>query len=99
VMLHTVDSASELLLGLPILTGRSKMDASYLGNFGERFDYFFHFLGTDPVVITAALAVALMVYPIARLTWFFCYMDVRVRRDCWDIELQIIQEARRLEAV
>jgi hypothetical protein len=97
VMLLTVDSASELLLGLPIF-GRSKMDTSYLSEFGERFDYYFHFLATDAVVITAALAVALMVYPIARLAWFFCYMDVRVRRDCWDIELQIIQEARRLEA-
>ena len=43
------------------------------------------------------MAVAFLVYPIGRLAWFFCYIDVRVRRDCWDMELSIIQEAERLE--
>jgi hypothetical protein len=56
------------------------------------------FLWSDPIVVTAALAVAFLVYPIGRLAWFFCYMDVRVRRDCWDMELLIIQEAERLDA-
>jgi hypothetical protein len=99
VLLFTVDFACSTLLGWPILLGRCKVDMSYLGNLWELIEYIFGFLGSDPIVITAALAVALMVYPIARLAWFFCYMDVRVRRDCWDIELQIIQEAQRLEAV
>lgn len=99
VLLFTVDFTCSTLLGWPILLGRCKVDMSYLNNLGEWFGYIFQFLGSDPIVITAELAVALLVYPIARLAWFFCYMDVRVRRDCWDMELQIIQEAQRLEAV
>jgi hypothetical protein len=99
VLLITLDLACSTLLGWPILLGRCKVDLSYLENWAELPGYIIQFLGSDPIVITAALAVALIVYPIARLAWFFCYIDVRVRRDCWDMELQFIQEAQRLEAV
>lgn len=97
VLLWTADFASAHLLGLPILLGRLKVDAGYLSDMGELIEYTAQFLWGDPIVITAALAVGLLVYPIGRLAWFFCYLDVRVRRDCWDMELQILQEARRLE--
>ncbi|MBI3866845.1 MAG: hypothetical protein HY290_33615 [Planctomycetia bacterium] len=97
VLLITVDTACSTLLGWPILMGRCKVDMSYLANSADLPEYIFKFLWSDPIVITASLAVALLVYPIARLAWFFCYIDVRVRRDCWDMELQIIQEAQRLE--
>jgi hypothetical protein len=97
VMLLTADFVSSHLLGLPLLWGRFGMDESYLQDFDNSFDYTMRFLWGDPVVVTAALAVALLVYPIGRLAWFFCYIDVRVRRDCWDMELQMLQEAERLE--
>ena len=94
-----MDFAATTLLGWPILLGRLKVDMSYLSDMGDMLGYVFQFLWSDPIVITAGLAVAFLVYPIARLAWFFCYIDVRVRRDCWDVELQILQEAQRLEAV
>jgi hypothetical protein len=97
VLLVTVDFASARLLGIPILWGRVTVDTSYLGGFMESVPYLMDFLWSDPVVVTAALACALYAYVIGRLAWFFCYIDVRVRRDCWDMELAILQEARRLE--
>jgi hypothetical protein len=48
----------------------------------------FYLLGKDPRVLTALTAATLLVYPIGRLAWFFCYVDVRVRRDLWDAELE-----------
>jgi hypothetical protein len=98
VMLLTADFASSHLLGLPILLGRLGIDLTYFKDIWTVIEYIFRFLWSDPIVVTAALAVALLVYPIGRLAWFFCYVDVRVRRDCWDMELQILQEAQRLEA-
>ena len=98
VLLLTFDFASTHLLGLPILLGRLKIDLTYFENFWHAIGHALQFLWIDPVVVTAALAVAFLVYPIGRLAWFFCYIDVRVRRDCWDMELLIIQEAERLEA-
>jgi hypothetical protein len=98
VLLLTFDFASSHLLGLPILLGRLKSDASYFDNIWGTIGHGMQFLWSDPIVVTAALAVAFLVYPIGRLAWFFCYMDVRVRRDCWDMELSIIQEAERLDA-
>lgn len=98
VLLLTADFASTHLLGLPILLGRLKMDMSYFEGFWDAIGHGLEFLWSDPIVVTAALATAFLVYPIGRLAWFFCYMDVRVRRDCWDMELLIIQEAERLDA-
>lgn len=97
-LLLTFDFVSSTLLGLPILFGRLQADWSYMDEWGNVAIYALGFLWSDPVVITASLATALMVYPIGRLAWFFCYIDFRVRRDCWDMELQISQEAERLGA-
>jgi hypothetical protein len=97
-LLLTFDFVSSRLLGLPILFGRLNMDWSYMGGIGDGIVYAFGFLWSDPVVVTASLATALLVYPLGRLAWFFCYIDVRVRRDCWDMELKIMQDAERLEA-
>jgi hypothetical protein len=99
VMLLTADFLSSHLLGLPLLMGRLGLDFSYLEQAGDAIGYSARFLWGDPIVVTAALAAALLVYPIGRLAWFFCYVDVRVRRDCWDVELQILQEGERLQPV
>ena len=29
------------------------------------------------------------------LAWFFAYVDLRIRRDCWDLELALAEEAQR----
>ena len=36
-------------------------------------------------------------YPVIRLAWFFCYLDQRIRNECWDLQLQFRAEAARLE--
>lgn len=54
-------------------------------------------LRSDPLRIVLATVVGLFVFPIGRLAWFFCYIDLRVRLDLWDMELRFLQEKRRLE--
>lgn len=94
VMFLTVDVASHLLFGAPIYLGRlAELSRSEYAEFGELV----WFTWSDPLVLSAATATALLIYPICRLAWFFGYIDLRVRRDCWDIELEFVQEARRLE--
>ncbi len=92
----SVDAAASLIFRAPIFLGRLTdlpPDASagdYLAQMGQLLVY-------DPRVLSALTATALLVYPINRLAWFFCYIDIRVRRDCWDLELQFAQETDRLE--
>lgn len=85
-------------LSFPIFYGRIArgLDPQYY-NKGEEFEAIWLFLTADPVVVTTLLAVALAVYPVGRLAWLLCYIDLRVRRDCWDMEVSIVNEARRLE--
>lgn len=96
-LLLTADFAATHLLGLPILWGRLPIDLTYAGDIPAGIGQACEFLWEDPYVVTAALAAALAAYPVGRLAWFFCYIDVRVRRDCWDMELQILREAELLE--
>lgn len=97
-LLVTIDFAATYLLGVPILWGRLNADTTYLPSDWD-LDPFMEFLWRDPIVVTAAVAAAFLAYVPLRLAWFFCYVDVRVRRDCWDMELEILREAARLEAV
>jgi hypothetical protein len=46
--------------------------------------------------MTVLTVTALAAYAIGRLAWFLCYIDVRVRQDCWDLELSMMREAVRL---
>lgn len=48
------------------------------------------------VVLLAQIAVWIP-FPIIRLAWFFCYLDQRIRNECWDLDLQFRAEAARLE--
>lgn len=51
----------------------------------------------NPVVLTTAQIAVWLPYPIVRLAWFFCYLDQRIRNECWDLELQFRTETVRLE--
>ncbi|NQV24983.1 MAG: hypothetical protein HQ518_11515 [Rhodopirellula sp.] len=86
-----VDMASGTLLGLPILFGRV-----------SGFAYFFEEVATlmtrDPRVATVFVSILWFVYPVTRLAWMFCYFDVRIRKEGWDVELAFRVEAERLEA-
>ena len=53
-------------------------------------------LAYDPLLVGALSATWWLVYPLARLAWFFCYLDLRVRNEGWDVEIELRVEARRL---
>ena len=97
-LLLTFDALAGHLFGLPIFIGRLKVDMEYAKDIPDAVYYALSFMWNDSIVVTSMLAVALLVYPLARMAWFFCYIDVRVRRDCWDMELAMVREAERLEA-
>jgi len=103
VVLLTSDFAFRHLLGIPLLWERLNLDQAYLGGswfaaFGEAFVAVIKFFWSDRIVLVAVLATALLVYVPGRIAWFVCYIDIRVQRDCWDMELEILREAQRVEA-
>lgn len=60
-------------------------------------DVFSQLLNDDPKVLTAIQLTLWLPYPVIRLAWFFCYLDQRIRNECWDLQLQFRIEAARLE--
>jgi len=103
VMFITFDVVSMLLFRFSILIGRIGQSLGPVESYGNGFVFFdelvkdvIYLLTSDPRVLTTLVATGLLVYPIARLAWFFCYIDLRVCRDCWDIELQFAHEAERI---
>lgn len=86
-----VDLTSDWLLNYPILIGRIS-GTEYFA------DEIFTLLTVDPRVTVAAMTLAWLLYPLARLAWMFCYLDTRIRKEGWDIELDFRIEAQRLEA-
>jgi hypothetical protein len=86
-----VDLTSGIVFGMPILFGRLTS--------GFFIDDIQFMLMHDPLVVTAIGATLWLAYPLARLTWFFCYLDTRIRKEAWDIELDFRIESQRLAAV
>jgi hypothetical protein len=54
-------------------------------------------ISDDPRVATVTQLAVWLPYPVIRLTWFFSYLDQRIRNECWDLQLQYRIEASRLE--
>jgi hypothetical protein len=86
-----VDLAAGMLFDWPILIGR-------ISGLGYMLEELATLLSRDPRVAAALVTVAWLVYPVTRLAWMFCYLDVRIRQEGWDVELDFRVEARRLEA-
>ncbi len=89
-MFTIFDIGSGTLLGYPIVIGRTS------AFFAEEL---FYLLIWDPLAITMLSATVWLVYPLARLAWFFCYIDARIRKEGWDVELEFRVESHRLQAV
>lgn len=94
----TLDAAATLLFDLPLILGRiSEAVRNPWGPpevetlFVTAFDVLFH----DPVTLTTLTGTALAAYMLCRLAWFLSYVDLRIRRDCWDLEVALAEEARR----
>lgn len=60
-------------------------------------DAFAASIADDRNVILLAQIAVWIPFPIVRLAWFFCYLDQRIRNECWDLDLQFRLEANRLE--
>jgi hypothetical protein len=84
-----IDMGSGTLLGFPILIGR--VSSSFF------FEEAVNLLFFDPLVVSTICGTLWLVYPLARLAWFFCYLDARIRKEGWDVELAFRVEAKRLQ--
>ncbi len=84
-----VELASLTLLGIPIVVGR------VTGLSGIEDELWILFV-SDPRFATVIHALMWLVYPLMRLAWFFCYLDVRIQKEGWDVELDFRIEAQRL---
>ena len=60
-------------------------------------DLFLQLALDDPAFLTVVQLALWLPYPVIRLAWFFCYLDQRIRNECWDLRLQYRTEAVRLE--
>jgi hypothetical protein len=95
----TADAAWTILFGQSLFFGRLSEVGSIIG--GEQIDESdFERVAAlaldDPAVLILHLATGLATYAVCRIAWFFCYIDLRVRRDCWDLELELLREAERI---
>lgn len=100
VTLVTADAACKLLFGASPVFG-SLWEASqdpwgYLEPF-EAFSNMCRTAVTDPRVLAMVVAASLATYVVLRLAWFFTYVDLRIRLDCWDLEVALADEAQRWE--
>lgn len=99
-VLITCDCAAIVLVGMSPVFGRI---AEAMHNPWQRPEWDVFFMDfwdvstTDPVVLCTMAVTALLVYSLCRLAWFFTYLDFRIRRDCWDLEVALAQEARQWE--
>lgn len=95
VLFISADAVASLIFRTPIFLGRlNELPAG--SELGEYMKHAWGLLVHDPMVLSTLTATALLVYLVNRLAWFFCYIDIRVRRDCWDLELKILQATRGL---
>jgi hypothetical protein len=82
------DLASQLLFGVPIFLAKVSWAVAY--------EDVINLLSYDPLLVVALASTWWLVYPLARLAWFFCYLDARIRREGWDVEIAFRVEARRI---
>ncbi|QDU53200.1 hypothetical protein [Gimesia panareensis] len=95
ILFITFDYLCYILLEFPILIGQIPylLDPKTID---ESLVNIMLLMTTDPRVLTVLTAFILLVYPIGRLTWFFTYIDLRVRLDCWDMELRMTEVSENL---
>ena len=83
-----IDVGSQTLFGHPLFLGR----VSWM-QFPEES---LQLLLGDPGVVAAWSLSLWLIYPLARLAWFLCYLDTRIRKEGWDLEIAFRLEAQRL---
>jgi hypothetical protein len=88
VLFLFLDLGSQLLFGVPIFLAKVSWAVAY--------EDVMNLLSYDPLLVVALASTWWLVYPLARLAWFFCYLDARIRREGWDVEIAFRVEARRI---
>lgn len=94
----TVDAAAMLLVGVSPCLGRlieATRNPWGLEDWDAWWQALFTFVTTDALALTTVCGTALATYAVCRLAWFFAYVDLRIRRDCWDVEVALSEEAQR----
>ena len=88
ILFILMDLGSQVLFGIPVFAAKVSwaMAANDILNL----------LAYDPLLVGTLSATWWLVYPLVRLAWFFCYLDARVRKEGWDVEIALRVEARRL---
>lgn len=95
ILFITFDYLSYTLLEFPILIGQ----IPYLfdpESIDQSLSNILMLMTSDPRVLTFLTGFILLVYPIGRIAWFFTYLDLRVRLDCWDMELRMAETSQQL---
>jgi hypothetical protein len=87
-----VEIISSVLLGLPLVVGR-------VASFSGIKDELLVLVLSDPRFATVLHALLWLIYPVIRLAWFFCYLDIRIQKEGWDVELDFRIEAQRLNSM
>jgi hypothetical protein len=82
------DLSSQFLLGIPIFLSRL--------SWAVAFEDATNLLAYDPLSVVVLASTWWLVYPLARLAWFFSYLDARIRKEGWDVEIEFRVEARRI---
>jgi hypothetical protein len=86
-----LDLLSGTLLNRPVFLGRIFADGA------SRGDFLVQLLLDDPLFLTGLQLAVWIPYPLIRVAWFFCYLDQRIRSECWDLQVMLRSEAHRLE--
>lgn len=89
VLFVLLDLGSQALFGIPVFVAKI--------SWAIAAEDVLNLLTYDPVLVGVLSATWWLVYPLARLAWFFCYLDARVRKEGWDVEIALRVEARRLQ--
>ena len=95
ILFLTFDYLCYTLLEFPILIGQIPylLDPKTID---ESMVNIVLLMTSDPRVLSVLTGFILLVYPIGRLAWFFTYIDLRVRLDCWDMELRMTEVSQNL---
>ncbi len=100
VLLITADAGCKLLFDVSPVFGSLWEAAQDPWGYLEPLEAFGNMCSaavTDPRVLATMVATALATYAVLRLAWFFTYIDLRIRLDCWDLEVALADEAQRWE--
>ncbi len=86
-----IDLTAGTLLNQPLFLQQTAMGSSQLSLAIQQT------LLDSPGTLTLLQFSLWLGWPLIRIAWFFCYLDQRIRSECWDLQVQFRAEAVRLQ--